>query len=81
MKRRFLIHNLNHTSLVVDITEIGLPTEIYPPEGKLQPVPSLRFQNWHNVEEHLRGLGANRKSLDCVVETLKRTSVAVLTSP
>jgi hypothetical protein len=81
MKRRFLIHSLNHTSLVVDITEIGLPTEIYPPEGKLQPVPSLRFQNWHSVEEHLLGLGANRKSLDCVVETLKRTSVAVLTIP
>ena len=36
MKHRFMIHALNHTYLVVDITSIGPPTEIYPEEGKEQ---------------------------------------------
>jgi len=81
MKHRFLIHSLNHTSLLVNITEIGSPTEVYPPEGKSQSVPSLRFQGWHNVERYLLGLGANQKSLSSLAETLKKTSVAVLTIP
>lgn len=44
MKHRFLIHELNHTVLLVDITGIGLPTEIYPYEGKSHSVPTLRFK-------------------------------------
>jgi hypothetical protein len=81
MKHRFLIHSLNHTSLLVDITEVGSPTEVYPPEGKLQSVRSLRFQGWHNAERYLLGLGANQKSLNTLAETLKNTSVGVLTIP
>jgi hypothetical protein len=46
MKHRFLIHSLNHTTLLVDISKIRLPEEAFPPQGKLQPAPSLRFQTW-----------------------------------
>ena len=33
-----LIHSLSHTILLVQITEIGLPAEVYPPGGKPQLV-------------------------------------------
>jgi hypothetical protein len=79
MKHRFLIHSLNHTTLLVDITEIGLPTEIYPPEGKSQPVHSLRFQTWHAAEQYLLGLGASQLSLTTTDASLKRAGLAVLT--
>jgi hypothetical protein len=75
MLRRFLIHKLNHTSLLVDITEVGLPTEIYPPEGKRQSLPSLRFQSWRDAEQYLMGLGAKRASL----KAAGKMDVAVLT--
>jgi hypothetical protein len=44
---------VNHTTLLVDISEIGLGTEVYPPLGKTQPVPSIRFQTRHDAEERL----------------------------
>jgi len=75
MKYRFLLHSLNHTVVVVDITELGLPTEIYPPTGKRQTVPSLRFQSWGDAEQYLVGLGARAQE----IAGLKKTSVAVLT--
>jgi hypothetical protein len=31
--RRLIIYSLSHTWVVVDITTIGLPNEIYPEEG------------------------------------------------
>ena len=71
MKHRFLIHELNHTTLLVDITGIDLPTEIYPSEGKSQTVPSLRFPAWRHAEHHLLQVGANQE--------VRRTGVAVLT--
>lgn len=66
-------------TLLVDITQIGLPNEIYPPEGKLQSVPSLRFQTWRHAEQYLLGLGAAQGPLDATVEKLKKAGVAVLT--
>lgn len=75
MKYRFLIHSLNHTVLVVDITKIGLPTHIFPPEGEEQMVPSLRFQSWRQAEEYLRGLGADQKA----IEAARAGHTAVLT--
>jgi hypothetical protein len=50
MKHRFLLYRLSHTVIVVDLTEIGLPTEIYPPGGKKLMAPTLRFQTWKDVE-------------------------------
>lgn len=41
MKRRYLIHMINHAVLLVDATPIGLATEVYLPEGKEQSLSSL----------------------------------------
>jgi len=40
MKHRFLVDELNHTILPVDIAQVGLPTAIDPPEGKPQELSS-----------------------------------------
>jgi hypothetical protein len=79
MKARFLLHSLNHTVLLVDITEIGLPTEVYPPEGKPQPVSALRFQSWRAVEKYLLELGAGNDVIDETSSQLRNSSVSVLT--
>jgi hypothetical protein len=63
----------------VDITKIGLLTEIYPKVGKEQMVPSLRFQSWRDVEEYLLALGAEAEKLERTAAQLKKTSVDVLT--
>ena len=79
MKHRFLIHELNHTTLLVDISDIGLPAEILPAGGKSQPVSSLRFQSWQAAEEYLRSQGACQESLIRVKDELKKVGVAALT--
>jgi hypothetical protein len=79
MKHRFLVHDLNHTTLLVDITAVGLPEEIYPPEGTPQPVSSRRFKTWRDAEQHLLGMGANQEQLRSTFEQAKKNSVAVLT--
>jgi hypothetical protein len=79
MKHRFLLHNLSHTVLAINMSEIGLPKEIYPPDGKLQMVVTLRFQCWDDAEQYLRGLGADLASLRLVSEELKKKAAAVLT--
>jgi hypothetical protein len=79
MRFRFLIHELNHTVLLVDITETGLPTEIFPVEGKSESLPSLRFQSWRAAEQHLLGLSAGQKALDATKTGLKKIGVGVLT--
>lgn len=81
MRARYLVHKLNHTILLVDITPIGLPTEIYPPEGKQQKVTSIRFQSWLLAEQFLAKAGASSKLLDELRNTLKASGVAVLTVP
>jgi hypothetical protein len=64
--------------VVVDITTIGLPNEIYPEEGKPQMVPTLRFQSWKNVEQHLRVSGATAEMIENTSALLKKMSIAVL---
>jgi hypothetical protein len=78
MKHRFLVHNFNHTYLVVDITTIGLPHEILPVEGKPQNVPTLRFTTWDHAKNYFRGLGATAKAIETAELSLKRTGVGVL---
>jgi len=78
---RFLIHELNHTILIVDITPVGLPTEVYPPEGKNQELMALRFQGWERAEEFLQDRGADLKLLGQTRDSLRKSSVAVLTIP
>jgi hypothetical protein len=63
----------------VDITKIGLPTEIYPRSGQEQIVPAARFQSWRDAEQYLLTLGADAEDLERTFAQLKTTSVAVLT--
>jgi hypothetical protein len=79
MKHRFLLHSLSHTIVAVDITEIGLPTEIYPRDGQRRVVPAVRFQSWNGAAQHLSALGADTKMLEETSVQLQKTSVAVLT--
>jgi hypothetical protein len=62
MKHRFLIHSLNHTNLLVDISEIGLPAEVFPAQGKpglyslfgfrRGSMPSNSFLDWEQRRDH-----------------------------
>jgi hypothetical protein len=78
MKHRFLVHTLNHTTLLVDITTVGLPAE-YPPEGTPQPVSSRRFQTWRDAEQYLLGMGAHQEQLSSTFERVKKDGTAVIT--
>ena len=79
MKRRYLLHAINHTVLLVDATPIGLANEVYPPDGKEQALTSLRFQGWEATERFLLEAGADPKALSETRKALKATSLAVLT--
>jgi hypothetical protein len=79
MRYRFLVHSLSHTFLVVDITDIGLPTEVYPANGRQQSVSALRFQSWRDVEEYFLKLGADPEAIKLASDRLKARSVDVLT--
>ena len=79
MKHRFLLHNLNHTILTVDITSVGLPTEPITDEGEMRSLSAVRFRGWHEAERHFLGLGAKQESLRHVDESLRKTGVAILT--
>jgi hypothetical protein len=79
VKHRFLIHEVNHTILLVDISTVGLPTEIYPPEGKRQELSSLRFQSWESAEQFLQERGATSDCLSRTQEWLRKSSVAIVT--
>jgi hypothetical protein len=79
MKYRLLFHRLSHTIVVLDISEIGLPDEVYPPSGKEQMVPSRRFQVWEDVERYLLGVGANANAVLETSEQVKKAGFAALT--
>ena len=55
----FVLHAINHTFLVVDISHVDLPTKIIPLEGERQDVSAVRFQSWRSAENHLLALGAD----------------------
>jgi len=79
MRHRFLLHSLSHTFVVVDITKMGLPKEIYPGAGPEHTVPVARFQSWRDAERYFLALGADAEALERTSVQLKNTSVAVLT--
>jgi hypothetical protein len=79
MKHRYIVYPFSHTTLVVDITDIGLPTEIYPPEGKRQIVPTLRFQSWRDARQSLAESGATEEMLEQASTQIKASGLAVLT--
>jgi len=81
MIKRYLIHMLNHTILLIDVTPVGLPAQVFPPEGLEQTLVSFRFQTWQTAEQFLRKAGADAELLHATRRTLNATSLAVLTIP
>jgi hypothetical protein len=79
VKRRYLIWEVNHTIVLIDATPIGLPNEIYPPEGKRQSLTCLRFQGWTPAERFLHADGADAKALSRVRKEHMGSGVSVLT--
>ncbi len=79
MIARFLIYPLNHTILAVDVTEIGLPTGIYPPDGELKMLPSLRFHNWRYAEAYFLKKGARPDIIAKISALVAKGSIAELT--
>lgn len=77
--KRYLLHKINHTILLIDATPIGLAANVLPPEGHEQSLSSLRFQTWQAAERFLLESGADSNLLDGTLKTLKKTSLAVLT--
>jgi hypothetical protein len=70
---------LNHTILLVDISEIGALPGIYPADGLRQSVQSLRFKAWSDAEQYLSAKGAKQEAIDTMSKDLQDAGVAVLT--
>ena len=79
MKHRFLLHSLNHTILVVDISEHGTAVEINPRTGNTKMIPSLRFVNWKEAEQFLRAKEADEDTIQKTHTMLSKTGFAVTT--
>lgn len=79
MKHRFLLHSLNHTVLVVDISEFGIAIEINPRTGNTKMVPALRFINWKEAARYFRAKGADDETIERTYARFSKASVAVMT--
>lgn len=79
MTARYIIYPLNHTILAVDITGIGLPEGIYPPEGKLKMVPSFRFHNWVAAKSFFLTKGARVDVIEKLSPLIDKGGMTVLT--
>jgi hypothetical protein len=79
MIARFIIYPLNHTILAIDVSEIGLPSGIYPPDGDLKMVPSLRFHNWRFAEAYFLKKGAKAEVISKISALVDKGSMAELT--
>ena len=76
--RRYVLHEINHTVLLIDITSISIPREILPTEGKAEDLLSLRFQSWKWAEKFLLDNGASCENLDKTRDLLTKTSMAIV---
>jgi len=79
MKHRFLLHSLNHTILVVDISQFGITIKINPRTGNTEMVPALRFINWQEAEQYFRAKGAGAETIERAHAQLNKNSTAVMT--
>jgi hypothetical protein len=79
MKHRFLIHSLNHTILVVDISQFGMEHEVNPRTGNTEMVPGLRFLSWQEAEQYFRANEADRPAIESARAMLHKSGVAVMT--
>jgi len=65
--------------LVVDITEVGIKTEMNPRTGNTKMVPALRFGNWEEAKRYFRAKEANEETIESTRVMLNKSSVAVMT--
>jgi hypothetical protein len=79
MKHRFLAYSLNHTVLIVDITQFEMSVEINPRTENTKMVPALRFINWKEAEQYLRANEADEDTVQKTHAMLSKTGVAVMT--
>jgi len=79
MKHRFLLHFLNHTILVVDISEFGMAIEINPRTGNTKMVPALRFATWKEAEQYFRAKEADAETIEASRSRLSKDGTAVMT--
>ena len=79
MKRRFLLHHLSHTFLVIDISEIGIPASQNAINANTQMVPAIRFTSWKEAEQYLGAKGATPDLLEQSRTWLRKSGASVLT--
>jgi hypothetical protein len=79
VKHRFLLHSLNQTVLIVDISQFGMNIEINPRAGNSQMVPALRFTNWKEAEQFFRAKEVTDEAIEDTRVTLAKTGFAVMT--
>ncbi len=79
MKHRFLLHSLNHSILVVDISQFGVAIEINSRTGNTTMVPALRFINWREAEHYFRAKEADTDTIERTHAQLSNNNTAVMT--
>lgn len=77
MKRRFLVHSLNHTFLVVDITGFGIAADVN--SRNIQTAPVFTFANWKEAEAYFRTNEADQETIARTRANLSKNGVAVMT--
>ncbi len=76
--KRFVLHRINHTFLVIDITPIAIPATILPAEGDFKTLESLRFRSCETAQEFLRNNGANEEVLAKTYKSVRFQDCTVL---
>jgi hypothetical protein len=79
MKHRLLLHSLNHTILVVDISEFGIAIKINPRAGNTEMVPALRFATWTEAEQYFRAKEADADTIEASRSQLSEHGTAAMT--
>ena len=79
MTHRFLLHSINHSLLVVDISQVGVASKFQPQTGIVEMVSALRFINWEEATLYFREKGADDETIRKSSAMLIKTSAAVMT--
>jgi hypothetical protein len=77
MKYRFLLHYLHHTILAINIT--GLSPNIARVQANGHSLPYIQFGSFDMAKQHFLDLGAGQNSVDAMEQSLRQSSLAVLT--
>gem|GEM_PF-2200808 len=76
MKHRFVLHNLNHSILMVDISDFVISE---PQTGEIKVVPAFRIAGWNNAAQYLRAKEADEKTIETTKAGLDKWGVVVAT--